>query len=578
MNILHRAKRAVVLVLVFIVAVANLAIAQKNKTKPQAQKTKLVLLVVIDQFRYDYLERFKDLFVANGFNRLLRNGASWTNCNYDHTPTYTAPGHATLMTGAYPNETGIVGNEWNDRESGMFVSNSSDPEDTIEKARWQILGGGEKERGSGPRRLKASTIGDELRMATDGRSRVIGISLKDRAAIMPAGRNANAAFWFSAQTGNVVSSEYYFRDKLLPDWVVKFNTEHAIDKYAGTSWNRLLADESLYVKYAGIDAATWEGNDNTFPHILPNRDKLKDLYDRIEDTPFSNEILFRFAKEAITNEKLGQGDETDVLTLSFSANDYVGHRYGPYSQEVMDVTLRTDRLFAELFDFVDKKIGLQNTIVIFTADHGVAPNPEQANEVFNLDGNRIRNADIMKVVRDELTKHYGTNAADYIQKFKNLNGTERDGISNGQIYFNMDALKRDKVSLDEAVWVAGDAVLKNIKGISRYFTREQLLNKAVSPNDDIARRVLHGFYPKRSGDLILVYDAFKYLDSVSKATHGSPYSYDTHVPLIFMGRGIRAGVYNSASSPADIAPTLATLLKLQLPSNSVGRILGEGLK
>jgi hypothetical protein len=184
----------------------------------------------------------------------------------------------------------------------------------------------------------------------------------------------------------------------------------------------------------------------------------------------------------------------------------------------------------------------------------------------------------MKVVRDELTKHYGTNAADYIQKFKNLNGTERDGISNGQIYFNMDALKRDKVSLDEAVWVAGDAVLKNIKGISRYFTREQLLNKAVSPNDDIARRVLHGFYPKRSGDLILVYDAFKYLDSVSKATHGSPYSYDTHVPLIFMGRGIRAGVYNSASSPADIAPTLATLLKLQLPSNSVGRILGEGLK
>lgn len=561
---------------IFLLPFANSATAQKKTSKQQVQKTKLVLLIVVDQFRYDYLERFKDLFVENGLKRLLRDGASWTNCNYDHVPTYTAPGHATLMTGAFPNETGIIGNEWFDRESGFLVSNSSDPEDTLDKARWMSLSGGEKEKGSSPRRLKVSTVGDELKMSTNGRSKVIGVSLKDRGAIMPAGRNANAAYWFSWQTGNVVSSEYYFRDKKLPDWVTNFNSKRLVESYAGQSWNRLLKDESLYVKYAGIDAQTWEGQDNTFPHALPGKDKLKEFYDTLDETPFTNDIVLKFAEEAIVNEKLGQDDDTDVLNVSFSANDYVGHRYGPYSQEVMDATLRTDRQFAELFDFVDKKIGLQNTIVIFTADHGVAPIPEQATEDFHLDGGRIKNADVLKAIRDAIKERYGADK-DYIQKFKNSsNGSERTGYANGQVYFDAEALKRDHISLDEVTKIAGDAVLK-VRGINRYFTREQLLNKAVSPNDDIARRVLHGFYPNRSGDLILIYDAFKYLETTSKATHGSPFSYDTHVPLIFMGRGIKAGMYNDAATPADIAPTLSTLLGVQSPSNSVGRILNEGL-
>lgn len=576
MNLFLRARHAIVFVLVVsLLFVTNLTTAQRQTNKPQLQKPKLVLLIVVDQFRYDYLERFRDLFVENGLRRLLQSGAVWTNCNYDHMPTYTAPGHATLMTGAWPSETGIVGNEWLDRESGFYINNTTDTEDTVEKPRWQLLGGGERERGSSPRRLKASTVGDEIKMVTNGRSKVVGVSLKDRSAILPAGRNANAAYWFSWQTGNVVSSEYYFRDKKVPAWVDAFNARRLVDAYMGQSWNRLIKDENLYIKYAGKDAQTWEGTDNTFPHVLPGKDKIREFYDKLDETPFPNEIVLKFAESAITNENLGQDDDTDVLTVSFSANDYVGHRYGPYSQEVMDATLRTDRQFAELFDFVDKKIGLQNTIVAFTADHGVAPIPEQANENFNLDGTRIRNADVLNAIRNALKEKYGTDT-DYIQKFKTVSGGERVGYTNGQVYFNADALKRDRINFDEAVRVAGDAALK-VRGISRYFTREQLLNKAISPNDAVARRVLHGFYPKASGDLMLIYDAFKYLETTSRATHGSPYSYDTHVPLILMGRGIKAGMYNEPSSPADIAPTLSTLLRIQSPSNAVGRILNEGL-
>lgn len=560
--------------------------AQAQTQRQTTARPRLVLLIVVDQFRYDYLERFGDLFTANGLGRLMRDGASWTEANYDHMPTYTAPGHATLLTGAWPAETGIVSNEWLDRDAGKNVTSVSDDGGIL-------FDGGEGEKASSPRRLMASTVGDELRITTNDRSKVIGISLKDRAAILPAGRHANAAYWFSTWSGHMVSSNYYFTQ--LPAWVRSFNEAKPTDKYFGAKWERLLP-EAEYEKRMGADAPPWEnignvpGDTNTFPHTITGGAKEvgKDFYAALDYSPFSNEMLLSFAEQAIANEHLGEDADTDVLSLSFSANDYVGHRYGAYSQEMMDVTLRVDRQIGALLDFVDRRVGLKNTVVVFTADHGVSPIPEHASAM-GLPGGRIQAADVLRAIRLAISARYNPKnqnpdpTADYVQVFG-----DKEGFYNGNLYFNRAALIRDGVSEDEIEVVAGEAAL-TVPGISRYFTRAQLMRRAVSETDPVARRVLHGFYPRRSGDVIVVYEPYKYLLDTwitpghkttytwLTATHGSPYSYDTHVPLIIMGAGVRSGRYSEAAMPSDIAPTLAAMLRIQKPSNSVGRILTEAL-
>ncbi|HKG14061.1 MAG TPA: alkaline phosphatase family protein, partial [Pyrinomonadaceae bacterium] len=332
-----------------------------SRAKPS--KPRLVLLIAVDQFRYDYVERFGDLFAENGIRRLLREGASWSDANYDHVPTETAPGHATMLTGAWPSETGIIANDWYDRAEGKRVNNVGD-----DSAR--ALGGGDGEVASSPRNLLCSTLGDELKLATNNRSRVVGVSQKNRAAILPAGRMADAAYWLSAQTGDFVSSTYYF--ERLPEWVTRFNASKPSDKFFGAKWERLLP-AAEYERRAGPDDAPWERGDgklsHTFPHVLTGglSKPGPEFYDALSYSPFTNDVLADFAGQALTGERLGEDDDADVLTVSFSANDIVGHRYGPYSQEVMDVTLRVDRQIARLLDLVDARVGLRNTVVAFTA-------------------------------------------------------------------------------------------------------------------------------------------------------------------------------------------------------------------
>jgi hypothetical protein len=538
----------------------------------QTARPRLVLLIVVDQFRYDYLERFGDLFVDGGLRRLLRDGASWTNANYDHIPTETAPGHATMLTGTWPAETGIIGNEWFDRDTGKRVTSVSD-----DGAR--LFGGGEGERASSPRRLLASTVGDELRIATAGRSKVIGISIKDRSSILPAGRHANAAYWFSSQTGRMVSSNYYFNQ--LPEWVVRFNDARPADKFFGMRWERLLS-EAEYTRRAGADAPAWENigdakDTNTFPHVVTGGASApgREFYDAINYSPFSNELLLDFARQAITNEALGADEDTDVLSVSFSANDIVGHRFGPYSQEAMDMTLRVDRQIASLLDFVESRVGLRNTLVAFTADHGVAPLPEHA-EALNLPGGRVKITDVLGAIRNAIRARYGRTGGDNDGKDKT-----DDYILYywaGQVNFNPVALARDRIEREEIERVAGQAVL-TVPGIARYFTRTQLERGAVSPGDEIGRRALHGFNARRSGDLIIVQESFKYVSEFGTgASHGTPYSYDTHVPVVLMGARVAPGSYAQPAAPSDIAPTLAALLRLQPPSNSTGRILIEAVR
>jgi predicted AlkP superfamily pyrophosphatase or phosphodiesterase len=554
-----------------------------NRDENAAKRPRLVLLIVVDQFRYDYLTRYGDLFGEKGIGRLLRQGASWTEANYDHMPTYTAPGHAALMTGAWPSQTGIIANDWYEQSTGRKVrSVTDDSTDT--------LAGRPGEKGYSPRRLLCSTLGDELRLADNDRSKVIGISAKNRSAILPVGRRANAAYWFSDDTGNMSSGTYYFNQ--MPDWVTRFNNRRMVDGWFGARWDRLLP-EAEYLKRAGKDDVPWENLDKTsndsnfFPHIItggaakPSRPFFKALV----YTPFSNDLLLTFAEEAITNEKLGDDNDTDVLSVSFSANDYVGHRFGPNSQEVMDMTLRVDRQIGTLLDFVDARIGLQNTIVIFTADHGASPVPELA-ALQNLPGRRWQKADMLKLVEDGLKAKYGRkdrSAADYIRSFTNKQETEK-GLLNGNFYLNRAALQRDGVDLDECERVVGELAMQ-MPGAARFFTRAQLENGRISAGDEVARRVLHGFYPQRSGDVIIVFEPYSILfdppddptDPLSSATHGSPYSYDTHVPLIIMGRGFRPGKYTQAATPADLASTLAQVLNVQAPSCAVGRVLAEAL-
>ena len=551
-----------------------------GQRRPQPDTTpkrpRLVLLIAVDQFRYDYLERFGDLFASNGLRRLLQQGASWPQSNYDHTPTYTAPGHATMMTGAHPAQTGIVGNEWPDRSLGKRVTSVSDTS-------VQLLG--RTGTGSSPHRLLSSTLGDELRLASGDRSKVIGISVKDRSAILPGGRHANAAYWFN--NGSMVSSTYYFNE--LPSWVVDFNNGKHADQYFGKKWERLLPEKE-YLEHAGPDSPAWEkigvapGDTNAFPHTITGGLTAPGpaFYAHLDHSPFINELLLSFTKQAITNEQLGEDSYTDVLTISLSGNDYVGHRYGPYSQEAMDAVLRVDRQIGDLLDFVNSKVGLTNTLVAFTADHGVAPIPEHA-AALKLDGGRLNVAELVKQMRAAISAKYNPQGkqpdptADYIYKYQDENGTTRDAFYNSNLYFNYDALRRDGVNLAEISEVAGAAAL-TFPGIARYFTRSQLLRSATSPDNPIERRVLHGFNPARSGDLILIVQPYKFMGDVLPTTHGSPYTYDTNVPTIIMGPGVNPGRYLEPASPADIAPTLAHLLRVTPPTNATGRVLIEAIK
>jgi predicted AlkP superfamily pyrophosphatase or phosphodiesterase len=528
--------------------------SQRRATSTVSKKVRLVVGVVIDQFRYDYLTRFEDQFGEGGFKRLLTGGAVFTNANYIHTPTYTACGHATLMSGATPSMNGIIANEWYDRQAGKVVTSVSDDKS-------KLLGGREGASGSSPHRLIGSTLGDELKLTTVGRAKVIGVSHKDRSAVLPAGRRPEGAYWYSLDNGNFISSDYYFSD--LPEWVKKFNSEQHCNRYFGAKWERLLP-ESAYQRSLPDDAPGEKSPfGNTFPHIVTgNHDKIsKEFYDDFEKTPYANDYLLDFAKAAIENEKLGADDVTDLLTISFSANDLLGHKFGPYSQEVQDMTLRTDRTMANLLSYLDQKVGVGQWVLALTADHGVSPVPEQTQKLGY--GGRVSTKQVVDAIDAALDKQFGEEK--WVLSF-----------TYGNAYLDEAMVAKRKISMEEVERVASQAV-KAIPGVAEAFTHTQLSSGQL-PANAITASVAKGFFASRNGNLIVVPRPFYLLASLDAATHGSPYGYDTHVPVLFYGAGIVAGSFASVSSPADIAPTLASLLKIEIPSNSVGHILTEAIK
>lgn len=486
-------------------------------------KPKLVLAIVVDQYRYDYMTRFRADFTA-GFKTLLTRGAVFTNARYIQVPTVTAIGHSTFLSGATPAMSGIIGNDWWDRTTGKKVTSVSDDDA-------KLLGGSESPTGSSPRRLLVSTLGDEMRIV-DSRSKVIGISLKDRAAILPAGHMANGAYWFDGGSGGFASSTYYFPD--LPAWVKDYNATHPADKYVGTKW----ADKTFAAKPGGA------------------------FYKSLPASPWGNELIENFAELAITSEKMGTSGSTDLLAVSFSSNDYVGHDVGPDDPKVHDMADRTDVLLGKLFAFIDKRLGMQNVVVVFTADHGVAPLVE-ADVAHHMPGGRLIE-EPTKAIEAALNKKYGD--------AKWIVGTAEYGY-----YLDWSAIESRKLSRAQVTETAADA-LRELPHVFRAYTRDELTRGEVQ-HDLVGELVTNGFFEQRFPDVTFVPDPYWMTATRNSGTnHGTPFGYDTHVPVIFMGPGIKAGIYHDAIRPNDIAPTLATLLNVETPSGSIGRCLTEILK
>jgi predicted AlkP superfamily pyrophosphatase or phosphodiesterase len=561
----NNSSKRFILVLLCLFAVLSVSGDAQRQASPRSSaqrgstnRPKLVLVIVVDQFRYDYLERFGDLFGSGGFRRLMNEGALFTSANYDYVPTYTACGHAAIFTGSVPAQNGIVGNSWFDREAGkMHVM-------VIDDSTHLVTGNGPSGKGASasPRYLLGTTIGDQMRLASNFQSKVIAASLKDRAAVLPGGQRPNGAFWFNEANGEFVSSDYYFKE--LPAWVKKFDSADRPDKYFGKKWDRVLQPDAYKRAQAENLPLQRSPLGAHFPYsITGGEDKPgQRFYTAFEYSPFASEYLEEFAKAAIDGESLGDDPFPDLLSISFSSPDLAGHSYGPDSQEMEDTYIRLDRVIADLLNYIDKKIGLANTIIAVTGDHGVAPVPEYARSK-GFDAARLPGREVVDAANKALGARFGE-------------GKWVAGFVNDQLYLDQALIAAKKVSPSEAERVAGEAAL-SVAGVVNYFTRTQLVEGRM-PRGPIARRVGNGFFRGRSGDVWLVTKPFCFfVEGDLPTTHGSAYNYDTHVPVILFGGGVRPGRYNAECSPSDIAPTLAAMLGVEPPSNLTGRVLVEAL-
>ena len=566
---MRRLRGTVRLVLLLLLLPLLLIVAAPAQAARREQP-RLVLLVVMDQFRQDYWARFGSAFlktslpgaggkkaaspgtsvVSGGLNLLRKGGAVFANCHYRHAVTLTAPGHATLATGASPNAHGIIGNGWFDRAGGRYTGADRD-------LTTKLLGAEPASAGASPLWLIGSTLGDELHRATGGRARVISIAPKARAAILLGGRRATAAYWLDSKTFHAISSTYYMKE--LPGWVQDFNRQSWAEQYGGKRW-------------APVDKPN--GNPFlTFPQATNSAERLK-LARAIRWSPFLTEVQFALARAAVEHEELGRGPTTDLLALSVSAIDLVGHVYGPDAPQTRDAVLRADRNLAEFLGFLEHRIGLRHVWIALSADHGVAPMPERARRE-GLGAGRVAYQDVVRKVETRLRHLYaarsGSSSSAANQKWV-LN------YSVPHLYLNHALVRKHRLNPDEVARRAAEALLK-LPGLAAVYTRAELTG--CRPGPEMPGKVCLSYHPDRGGDLYLVFKRYwmNELSTIPKGTtHGSPHDYDTHVPLILWGRPFRAGTYEAPVSPADLPVTLAAALGIRAPSLATGRVLTKALK
>ncbi len=548
------------LLLFTFICFSGIAYSQNKKTSA-LPRPKLVVGLVIDQMRWDYLYRYYERYSNKGFKRLLNEGFSCENTYIPYIPTYTAIGHSTIYTGSVPAIHGIAGNDWVEQSTGRIDYCT---EDTTVKS----VGSTSKAGRMSPRNLLATTITDELKLATNFRSKVIGIALKDRGGILPVGHSANAAYWYDDLTGNWITSTYYMND--LPQWVKTFNGQRLVDKYIAQKWNTLYPIES-YKQSSEDNSPRYEGKFKNekgpiFPHDVPEN-RTSD-WNIIRNTPFANTLTFDFAKASIENEALGQDEVTDFLAVSLSSTDYLGHQFGPNSIEIEDTYLRLDNDLAAFLEHLDKTVGKGQYTIFLSADHGAAHNP-----IF-LKDNKIPaglwsgasglKADISEI-NNILAKKY--NAEKIVRR-----------LFNYQVNFNYSLIEEKNLNLEE---IKKDVIAyyKKQAGVSYVI---DLKNIGIQPLPDALKsRTINGYNEKRSGEVQIILNPAWYQGSGNQATgttHGTWNPYDTHIPLLFMGWGIKQGKSNQEYLMTDIASTIAALLKIQEPNGNVGKPIAEVIK
>ncbi len=522
---------------------------------------RLVLQITIDQMRGDFPMRYEDRLGEGGLRYLMEEGTHYTNAHFQHADTETPIGHAALFTGSYPAYNGIVAGNWFDMDKGRVIYNCEDD-------RYPMIGEEPAQgKGRAPTNLLSSTIGDELVIANNGGSRVFSVSIKDRGAILPGGHTGKA-FWYSKSDGSFVSSTYYYEK--YPNWVQEWNARKFADKYKDTSWE-LLHDVSTYV-FGEDDDRPFEvdmlGLGTTFPH--PVNGDSKYFYASLIATPFGDELTADFAKTLIEAEKLGQGEHTDFMAISFSVTDYIGHVFGPSSLEAEDNILRVDRLLADLFQFIDEQVGLENTLVIVSADHGMCEAPEYM-QGLGFEVGRVTSETIVKgALKNALEARLGV-PGDVIRLYEHP-----------YVYLNEEEIGKTKYSVAEVEAAVAEAIIR-IPGMIGALTRTDLLNGSFAPTA-VNMTILNNFHIKRSGHVHVIADQFWYfayeMDTPTEmaAIHCSPWTYDTYVPIFFAGHGIGAQRIARPVTPYDIPATIATRLGIKPPSGSVGIPLVEVLR
>lgn len=519
------------------------------------EKPRLVIVIVFDQFPFEYLERFRSEF-HGGLATLLESGANFTNVNYLHAQCLTGPGHSVIMSGAYGDVSGIIANTWYDRSTKTLKYCVQDESVSLV---------GAKGNGRSPALYLTSSLGDALRSQTHDSAKVISLSNKDRAAILLGGRRPDAVYWMVDSA--FVTSTFYGTH--LPSWVTDFNHSGMINSYFGASWQSALPP-SAFAKL-DVDNAPYEedrdGMGRTFPHPITGNDRshiTPSYYSALVTSPYGAKILAGFATQAMLNEDLGRRGTTDLLCVSFSSTDYVGHAYGPDSHEVLEMAVAMDKILMGFFTFVDSTVGLGHCLIAFTSDHGVAPIPEyiQAHSP-GVDAGRVPEGYVHQAAEGILDRAYGDSG----------DGTWVEAVIDHNIYLRLPALLSRSISVNGAAQLLADS----LRHVSHIAGTWNLLSHGGKKKGKLSAMVFRDYYPGRSGEVFYTLKPLYIEGGNSGTTHGDPYRYNTHVPMILMGSGIHPGIYRRASSPADLVPTLAHLLGITMTGGSTGRILAEAL-
>jgi hypothetical protein len=571
-----RSAAALAPLVALIAAVTGVALFALSRPVEPPRKVKLAVLVVFDQLRGDYLEQWQPLFRDDGFARLQRDGAWFANCHYPYAVTTTGPGHASMLTGAAPDKHGIINNNWREGDASVYCAGHtryqlvppppSFPPDPSEKKAEKKDAKPKPGAVGTPERLLSETVADVLKESTGGRAKVFGLSLKDRSAILPTGKRPDGAYWFYGAFG----TSTYYADTVHP-WVADFNRSRRATRWFGHDWTRLRPDLD-YDKWSGRDDAFGEGGGNgqgtVFPHpTTGGKPRIgREYFEALANSPFGNDLLLELTKACVTAEKLGSHDVPDLLVVSFSSNDLIGHTWGPDSHEVLDATLRSDALMADLLAFLDRTVGKDQYLLGLTADHGVCPLPEVAQtKGLAPFAARVEAGDLEKALNEHLTAAYpATRPAD------GKSARWVDGLVFPWVYLKPELVKavgkpREAIAAEAARFLA----TQNQNAVARTFTRTEL-SGPVSPSDEIAVRVKRSFHPARSGDVCVVLQPYC-IESPrlgKGTTHGAPYAYDTHVPLLVYGPGIRGGKRDEPTTPQALASIFAKMLDIRRPKDA----------